>query len=124
RYAANRETRQAQLVAWRTANPERTEASMRRSRLRKYGLTQEQWGEMLAAQGGRCAIWRTDEPGGHGTWHTDHDHACCAGRRSCGACVRGLLCAACNLGIGYLQDSPDILRAAIRYLTSKETPAS
>jgi hypothetical protein len=105
--------------AARRRSPERR-AHDRSSLLRKYGLTPEQWDELLAAQGGRCAICRTDEPGGRGTWHTDHDHACCASGSSCGACVRGLLCQACNIGIGKFQDSPDILRAAIRYLTPKE----
>lgn len=33
----------------------------------------------------------------------DHDHKCCPGHRSCGSCVRGIVCRSCNLlyGKGY-----------------------
>ena len=46
----------------------------------------------------------------------DHDHACCAGKRSCGKCVRGLLCLSCNSTLGLNNDSPARLRAAANYL--------
>lgn len=82
----------------------------RASRLRKYGLTPEGFDALLAAQGGRCAICRTDKPSGNRvrTWCVDHDHE--TGH------VRGLLCAHCNRGIGLLQDDPEVLRAAARYI--------
>jgi hypothetical protein len=73
-----------------------------------YGLTEQQYAAMLAAQGDRCAICRTDTPGGKGGWHTDHDHG--TGK------VRGLLCHNCNLMVGHAQDDPAILRAAVDYL--------
>jgi hypothetical protein len=77
--------------------------------LRKYGLAEAEWHAMLAAQGGLCAICRTDTPGGRGErWHIDHDHA--TNR------VRGLLCHNCNVGIGNFQDSPELLEQAARYL--------
>lgn len=48
----------------------------------------------------------------------DHDHACCPEQaRSCGKCVRGLLCRDCNQGIGKLKDSRHVLQRAIEYLS-------
>jgi hypothetical protein len=82
----------------------------RQRTLRKYGLTEEGWAEILATQGGRCGICRTDVPGGRGErWHIDHCHE--TNR------VRGLLCHNCNVGLGNFRDSPSILAAALDYLT-------
>lgn len=46
----------------------------------------------------------------------DHDHACCLGQASCGACLRGLLCLRCNSGIGYFGDDQQRLLAAADYV--------
>lgn len=32
----------------------------------------------------------------------DHNHNCCPGDKSCGTCVRGLLCRGCNTAEGHL----------------------
>lgn len=80
---------------------------------RKYGLTLADYEEMLAGQGGVCAICGTDDPGGrHGRFNIDHDHA--SGE------VRGLLCTSCNHGLGKFQDSPDLLEEAAAYLRDWE----
>lgn len=49
--------------------------------------------------------------------HIDHDHACCPGQRSCGKCIRGILCQACNMMLGFAKDDLDTLAAAINYLS-------
>ena len=51
------------------------------------------------AQGGKCAICK-QPPGEDEVLHWDHDHACCPGSSSCGECIRGLLCAGCNMRLG------------------------
>ena len=93
----------------------------RRISIRRYGIEWEQYEKMLAEQGGVCAICQRP-PTGRGTsgqrLHVDHDHSCCPGNRSCGKCVRALLCTNCNRGIGYFQDNPALLRVAINYLTT------
>ena len=107
----------AKAAQWKRDNRARANENNRISRRRvNYGLEPEQLAEILAAQGGVCAICSTDTPGGSGGWHVDHDHACCPGQKSCGKCIRGLLCVNCNLGIGQLKDTPALLRKAADYL--------
>lgn len=96
---------------WARANRATTRPVEYAAKLRRrYGITIDQYEAMLARQVGRCAICRTDKPGGNGgrTFHVDHDHA--TGR------VRGLLCSPCNSGLGHLGDSPGRLREALAYL--------
>lgn len=78
-----------------------------------YNMTPEDYADMLEAQGGVCAI--CSEPSDKNL-HVDHDHACCPGRKSCGKCVRGLLCGSCNNMLGKIERKPEILNRASRYL--------
>ena len=76
---------------------------------RLYGLTAEQFLQLLVSQEGLCAICEepldTDEYKGI---HVDHDHA--TGE------VRGLLCRSCNTGLGLLKDSGVALQRALAYV--------
>lgn len=81
---------------------------------RGHQLSGAQLRDLLAQQNGKCAICG-DVPGVR-RLAVDHDHACCPGRKSCGKCVRGLLCGRCNTGLGMFKDSPDRLLAAKSYL--------
>lgn len=71
---------------------------------KRYGITLEEYNEMLARCGGCCEVCRRPSR----RLHVDHDHATRA--------VRGLLCQSCNFCIGYAYDSPVNLRAAADYL--------
>jgi predicted nucleic acid-binding Zn ribbon protein len=79
------------------------------NRKRLYGITQPEFDARLVAQGGRCAICGSAEPGGKGGFALDHDHATDR--------VRGLLCTNCNMGLGRFRDDPALLRAAADYLS-------
>jgi hypothetical protein len=99
---------------WRVRNPNWERDNTLRQ---KYGMEPEEYEALLASQGNACAICGTDTPVGRGTWHVDHDHACCpTSGESCGDCVRGILCSRCNTALGGFQDDPKILLAAIDYL--------
>lgn len=76
--------------------------------LEKYGRTLADYDRVLAEQNGCCAACnqppRDVLPTGkirRLAW--DHDHLCCPGINTCGECVRGLICTACNLIIGKIE---------------------
>lgn len=50
------------------------------------------------------------------TLHIDHDHRCCPVRPYCGNCVRGMLCKSCNIALGFVGDSIDVLNGLKKYL--------
>lgn len=89
--------------------------------LRHHHLTRNDYNVMLEVQNGRCAICGTDDPGERvDRFVVDHDHSCCDSQTySCGECVRGLLCATCNLMLGYAKDDPVLLSNAMTYLNTR-----
>jgi hypothetical protein len=76
-----------------------------------YGLTKEQY----LALGNKCFICGSTEK-----LNVDHDHSCCSGPKTCGKCVRGLLCMNCNLTIGKYNDNPEVFIKMSRYLNDLE----
>jgi hypothetical protein len=61
--------------------------------LRQFGITVEQYDEMLAAQGGKCALCGSSDDGK--LLAVDHDHAT--------GVVRALLCGMCNMTLGAIE---------------------
>lgn len=84
--------------------------------LKKYGLTVDSYMKMFNEQNGVCKICQKPEPNGK-RLAVDHDHSCCSGTRSCGRCIRGLICFKCNTALGMVNDDTDILNAMIEYLS-------
>jgi hypothetical protein len=96
-YQANRAQRIEAAKAHYEANrPSLLVKQKKRTRLRRYKLTDEQFKAKILEQNNQCALCPATEPKGQGTWHIDHDHDCCPGRETCGKCLRGLLCLSCN----------------------------
>lgn len=88
-------------------DPRKRPGHEQKRRLRKYGVTQEWYDATFLAQGSRCAICLTTEPGGKG-WAIDHCHS--------GGGARGILCSNCNSAIGLLKEDTGAIRRAIDYL--------
>lgn len=80
----------------------------------KYGIGRAEYNEMLAKQGGGCALCgaKPEEQAGRSTHkhvlYVDHDHA--TGK------VRGLLCNQHNRAIGLFGDDAELLIKAAMYL--------
>jgi Recombination endonuclease VII len=83
--------------------------------LSRFSLTLEGFLQMRDEQGGVCAICGGVNANGKAL-SVDHDHDCCEGDRSCGSCIRGLLCSNCNFATGLMKDDPDRLEAASTYI--------
>jgi len=80
---------------------------LKRARKRKYGITHSEFLALIQQQKNSCAICFQQLKGGIKT-HLDHCHRTKK--------IRGVLCNNCNRGIGYLQDSNEILESALKYL--------
>lgn len=78
-----------------------------------YKLTRAAFDEIFKIQRGLCAICRVWE-----ATHVDHDHACCDSWKSCGLCVRGLLCSGCNTNLGKAEKTSVFPNAALMYVSS------
>lgn len=94
---------------WQSKNP-RKRADQR---MRKYGISIDDYESMLGSQGGKCAICLCIPSG---KLHVDHCHST--------GFVRGLLCEGCNHGLGKFKDSAESLARAIGYLESAKERAS
>lgn len=116
-----KECRKTYLSEWKSRNPEEIlrrnrEATRKyyatekgaRSALQKkanmYGITAEEYTEVLGRNNGLCEICN-ERP----SYHLDHCHD--TGK------IRGALCVQCNTGLGLFGDDVEKLISAQRYLT-------
>ena len=82
-----------------------------RRMVQRYGITIDEYDEMLKLQNGKCAICGTNKLAkGKSRFAIDHCHY--TGK------VRGLLCTNCNSGIGKLKDDKDLIMNAYIYLVN------
>jgi hypothetical protein len=89
----------------------------RTRRLRQYGITPNEYNRMLAEQGNVCAVCKRPETHirNHLTKNTgetrllsvDHDHK--TGE------ARAILCSACNVALGRMDEDPERIRALADY---------
>lgn len=110
-----RERTNNRLRAFRKNNPKE---AWRKYLRNKSSITPEEYDALLLKQNGRCKI--CDKKPSKVKLAVDHDHDCCNGQRSCGRCVRGLLCRRCNMGIGIFYDDSNLIESAVAYVKEWE----
>lgn len=105
-YGRSEIRKQRQREAYK--NPESKKKFKGRMLKRIYGITIEEFENMLKLQNNTCKICPTKHLDNNKSLHVDHDHE--TGE------IRGLLCDKCNRGLGYFKDNADFLESAIKYL--------
>lgn len=109
-----------QARAQRVYRKLRAEAYQEYDLKKLYGLTREQYLEMLHAQNHCCGICKQPEGleinGKKVRLAVDHCHR--------GGHIRALLCSTCNRGLGLFRDDPALLQAAVAYLTHYAEPVA
>lgn len=102
------EQHRATAKAWvAKQDPEYMRAYKRKKKLESYGLTPEDYDQMLRDQGGGCAICM--RPPGDKQLAVDHCHD--------SGVVRGLLCFRCNFGLSWFAEDDKRLAKAAQYVS-------
>jgi hypothetical protein len=106
----NRKYNRARRAAGLRESPELRKKHNRKYRITSYGITLDDFAQILLAQDHACGMCH--EPFEDGQLiHVDHDHGCCPEKnRSCGKCVRGLLCHGCNVALGHIERKYELAR--------------
>lgn len=105
-----KQKRRDATARWKLENAERVFQQARdKEYKKKYGITLEQYNELLESQNNGCAICAKPCATGMNL-AVDHDHT--TGK------VRALLCKNCNTAIGLLGEDTDRMAKAIEYLQS------
>ena len=105
-YHRHAEQIKIQKKGWKSA----TTIGRKAARIKRYGITLLEFGEMLAAQDGRCAACGVRLElyiRAANAAAIDHDHSTNK--------VRGVLCMRCNSALGFLDDDALKIVGLLRY---------
>jgi hypothetical protein len=104
---SNLECRRKVEAEWRRKNPDKVQQKNRKRKMGYYGLSVDDFDILMEKQNNCCAICKKTCITGRAL-AIDHDHNT--------NIVRGLLCNKCNQGLGFFNDSIDLLEGAVLYL--------
>jgi hypothetical protein len=100
----NKEKLKADRICYRKKQAEKIRHQVWKNKLKaRYGLTPQQYFDLMKKHGGKCAICGSDKKLG-----IDHCHKTKK--------IRGILCGDCNRGLGLFKDNQEFLLKAVNYL--------
>lgn len=104
--------------AWRKKSPEASKLIARRALLKhNYGITLEQYEEILEKQNHSCAVCKRHRSLFKKSLAVDHEH----GDGPNGGAIRGALCTDCNRAVIGRRKDPQIFHNAAKYLEGPYT---
>lgn len=114
---ANPERVKTSVKQWRNEHPEDQKAWLRKARLKRFGLSEEDYLKLLTDQNGKCAVCKEAETevyseGKIKMLAVDHCHK--TNR------IRGLLCSACNKAEGLLKSDVQRVLSLAEYLREND----
>lgn len=119
-YSKNKTKIKLKVLAWQASNKEKVNSYKKKNKLnnpdydlmRTHGVNKKQYDNMFNKQNGCCAVCRINQSEFKRSLAVDHDHK--TGK------IRGLLCDRCNVALGMVRDSKDVLCKLIIYLEQSE----
>ncbi len=105
-----------QVTRYYLDNPEKKLEKKKKDRISKtnwksHHISEEKYNEMLSLYEGKCYICKNKN-----ATDIDHNHNCCNGAKSCGKCIRGILCNNCNTALGVLEKNRQNLNFMLQYI--------
>jgi hypothetical protein len=118
------ERRLATIAKYKAANKEKLRADNKLFKLKaNFNITSDQFVWLRHIQGDACFMCGEPEvridsrTGSVMNLAIDHDHRCCPERgKSCGKCVRHLLCSACNVMVGFAELKSKVVHRFADYI--------
>lgn len=103
------------MIKYYKDNPDKNRAKINANggpAWKRHRLEEKEYDRLLSLYSGKCHLCKD-----RNATCIDHDHNCCSAQRSCGKCVRGLLCTRCNRVLGMIGDSIPFLVDIEQYLS-------
>lgn len=114
---AKRDVHRSGQSNWYKNNPDKA----KNQRLKKYGITIDDYNFLREQQGFCCAICNRHEEQVEQGMAVKTSHSLCIDHCHTTGKIRGLLCTNCNTLIGKSKDNIAVLESAIKYLKEKNT---